>query len=433
MRATSVDDQPATAITPKSYEEQQMTGNDDIISPGITNRWPVRRADIFQEPEIYATLRSEAPIVRATFPSGKEGWILTRYDDVRAIGRDKRVSSNQANPGFPHAYQGHSTTLATGSLMGMDAPTHTEQRRMILSFFSDARVQSYRTQIEEFVDRLIEEVRVLPQPVDLVEAYALRVPTWLSGLIFGVPASMYDVIIDRTAVRVSYTASPKKMQQATDDLQAVIAELIAMKRAEPQDDLFSFIVQQHDAGLLSHKDTTDMMQLLIVGGHESTANAIALSILALLENPDQLEALRADRSLLKNAIEELLRYATTNQTIFGRVATDDIELHGQTIKKGEGIRALILSANRDESMFPNAGRLDIRRDAKRHLAFGFGPHVCIGQGYARLELEVALWAAITRLPNLRLAVPHDELAVRWDAGVHGLDSLPALWDMADAC
>jgi cytochrome P450 len=401
---------------------------DNLGSREAPIEYPVKRTELFAEPELYKTLRAECPVAWATFPNGVVGRLVMRHADVKAITRDRRYSADPHNPEFPQVYKGHSTPeLANLSLVGTDPPVHDDERRMISSWFTLKASESYRDDIRRVVDELIDGVVAKGQPGDLIRDFALPLPVWVICLLLGIPTSKRDFIASRTAIRTSYGSTTDDVITATRELQAYIGELMEEKRRKPQDDLGTTIVSHVDEGGLPHQHAVDMFQQLIVAGHETTANAIGLSVVALLDHPDQLEAVLADQALVKPAIEELLRFLSVTHTVAPRVTLEDVEICGHAIEAGTGLRALIHSANYDDAVFADPDKLDIRRDAREHLAFGFGIHNCLGQSYARIEMQEAIWQLFTRLPGLRVAVPRDDLHVKWEAGIHGLYSLPVAW------
>ncbi|MDX6658651.1 MAG: hypothetical protein QOH62_3444, partial [Solirubrobacteraceae bacterium] len=214
---------------------------------------------------------------------------------------------------------------------------------------------------------------------------------------------------------------------AQDELTEYLEGVVAEKLAEPADDLLSKLAGEHVAtGELSRRDAALMAVLLLIAGHETTANMIALGTLALLEHPEQLVALRDtdDAALIAGAVEELLRYLTIVHSGRRRVALQDIEIDGQTIRAGEGIVLAGEAANRDEGAFSDADRLDVHRDARGHLAFGFGVHACLGQPLARVELQVVYGTLYRRIPSLRLAVPLEQVPFKHDSIVYGVYELP---------
>jgi hypothetical protein len=203
--------------------------------------------------------------------------------------------------------------------------------------------------------------------------------------------------------------------------------LTAAKEREPGTDIISRLLEHVAAGEMTRRDVLLNARLLVDAGFESTATQIAIAILLLLRHPDQLATLRADPTRIGHAVEEILRYATIDHYGRRRVATEDIEVGGQLIRAGEEVVSSHSIANRDPKVFPNPGEFDIHREARHHLAFSFGPHQCLGQPLARLELEVALEAVLRRMPDLRLAVPFEELRFMHDSALYGIEELPVTW------
>lgn len=205
--------------------------------------------------------------------------------------------------------------------------------------------------------------------------------------------------------------------------QEYLAGLVAAKRAHPTDDVLSELTDSD----LSDEELQGISLILLAAGFDTTANMLALGVFALLQNPEQLAALRADPALIDQAVEELLRYLSVAKS-FMRTALVDVELGGQTIKAGTTVVLSYNTANRDPERYADPHALDLRRDSGGHLAFGHGIHLCLGQQLARIEMRVALSALLARFPALRLAVPAEEVAVRPEsADIHGVKSLPVTW------
>jgi cytochrome P450 len=213
-------------------------------------------------------------------------------------------------------------------------------------------------------------------------------------------------------------------------LRDYLRTLVERKNGDPSDDLLSrLIVEQLRTGQMDIEDIVSMGLLLLIAGHETTANMIALGTVALLENPDQLAELRDtdDPKLVANAVEELLRYLTIVHNGRRRVALEDIEIGGEVIRAGEGVVIATEVANRDEAAFPDPDTLDIHRAARHHVAFGYGVHQCLGQPLARVELQVVYSTLYRRIPSLALAVPVDELPFKHDMAIYGVHALPVTW------
>jgi cytochrome P450 len=372
-----------------------------------------------------------APISRIRLWDGSTPWLVTRYADMRALLADPRVSSDVRREGYPHASAGGRARRTRGStFIGMDDPDHARLRRMVMGTFAIRRVEALRPSIQRIVDDRIDALLAGPRPVDLVEAFALPVPSLVICRLLGVPYADHDFFQRRTRVLVVRDQAVERVMAAQDELTEYLDGVIAGKLAEPADDLLSRLAVEHvAAGDLSRREAALMAVLLLIAGHETTANMIALGTLALLEHPDQLAAVcdTDDPALVAGAVEELLRYLTITHSGRRRIALEDIEIDGQTIHAGDGIILAGDAANRDEDSFPDPDRLDVYREARGHVAFGFGVHQCLGQPLARVELQVVYGTLYRRIPGLRLAVPLEQIPFKHDSNVYGVYELPVTW------
>ena len=373
-------------------------------------------------------LRTRAPVSRIRLWDGSTPWLITRHADMRAILADPRVSADTRRDGYPHTSAGARARRMRGStFIGLDDPDHARLRRMVTGTFTIRRVDALRPSIHRIVAERIDALRAGPRPVDLVQAFALPVPSLVICHLLGVPYADHDFFQRRTRVLVNRDQTAERLIAAQDELTDYLDGVIANKLAEPGDDLLSRLAVEHVAtGDLSRREAALMAMLLLVAGHETTANMIALGTLALLEHPDQLAAVRDndDPALIAGAVEELLRYLSIVHSGRRRVALHDIEIDGETIHAGDGIVVAGDAANRDEDAFPDADRLDVHRDARGHLAFGFGVHQCLGQPLARVELQVVYGTLYRRLPALRLAVALEQIPFKHDSNVYGVYELP---------
>ncbi len=263
---------------------------------------------------------------------------------------------------------------------------------------------------------------------DLIRDYALPLPATIIAELLGVPVQDRHAFHRGTDAIVSAAASSWAMFRAIPSawlLIRYIRKLIKKRRADPRDDLISALAQSEEGGdRLSEDELFAMVFLLLAAGHETTVNLIGNGTLALLEHPDQMEKLRSNPALIKSAVEELLRYTSPVEIATERYAREDVSLAGSTIPRGEMVYAVIASANRDERQFAEPDALEIAREPNKHLAFGLGPHFCLGAPLARLEGQIAIATLLRRIPDLRLAVAPNEL--RWRRGLllRGLESLP---------
>jgi cytochrome P450 len=312
----------------------------------------------------------------------------------------------------------------------MDDPEHARLRRMVTPRFTIKRVEELRPAIQRIVDGLIDELLAGPKPADLVRAFALPVPSLVICELLGVPYADHDFFQANSRVIVHRDSSPEAAREASRRLRGYLDGLVAEKLANPGDDLLSRLAIDHvKAGELGPREAAAMGVLLLIAGHETTANMIALGTLALLQHPEQLAALRdaGDPKLVAAAVEELLRYLTIVHFGLRRVALADIEIGDRTIRAGDGVILATVAGNRDEQVFADPDRLDIHRDARRHVAFGFGVHQCLGQPLARVELQVAYGTLYRRIPSLRLAVDLEQVPFKDDGLVYGVYELPVTW------
>ena len=394
--------------------------------------FPMARRAPFDPPPAYAQLRAEAPVTRALMPGGRPVWLISGHENVRQILADPRVSSDRTRAGFPTIVQVSPEQLKKSlsfgkSLIGSDPPEHTAQRRMVITEFTVRRVQALRPRIEEIVDERIDAMLAGDRPADLVRALALPVPSLVICELLGVPYEDRDFFQERTKRLLSRASAQAEREAASNELTGYFDELITAKAADPGDDLLGrLIVRNRETEVFSHDLLVGLATLLLIAGHETTANVIGLGTLALLEHPDQLAALTADPDLVPAAVEEMLRYLNIVEAGF-RVATADIEIAGTVIRAGEGLVALAASANRDDSAFGHSGVFDIARGARHHVAFGYGIHQCLGQNLARMELDVVFRNLFRRIPGLHLAIPIADLPFKADSFVYGVHELPVSW------
>jgi cytochrome P450 len=291
------------------------------------------------------------------------------------------------------------------------------------------RIRELRPRIQEIVDDRIDKVLASPKPVDLHSTFSLEIPSRVVCELLGVPLEHRDFFTENTQIMLSHNSPAPLKKETSQKIMAFYKELILSKEADPGDDIVSRLVERyHRDDIYDLEMLQGLVALMVTGGHDTTSNMISLSTIALLENPAQLEQLRNDWDLMPDAVEEFLRWFSVAGDLTGyRAALEDIEIGGVTIKGGDGVIMLSSAANRDPDAFPNPDQLDIERGARHHTAFGFGPHQCIGQNLARAELDIALASLFTRIPDLRLAVPMEELPYKHDTGIYGVYKLPITW------
>jgi cytochrome P450 len=382
----------------------------------------------FDPPAQYERLRDEDPVSQVSMWDGSKVWLITRYEDVRAVLNDERFSASNRRPGFPVVSPGSETlTLDNPTFIRMDPPEHDRQRRMVAAEFTNKRAVALRPQIQQIVDRFADGMLARPLPADLYAEFALPVPSAVISLILGVPYEDQAFFQECSATMISGT-DEGAIDAASRELSRFLAELIEDKARRPADDLLSRLVLERErSGELTRDDIIAMARLLLTAGHETTANMIALAVAALLCHPAQLASLREDPALIPGAVDELLRYLTIIHTGLPRTAIRDAEIGGQRIAAGEGVLCYLPAANRDSERFEAPEALDVERQSRGHLAFGFGLHRCIGAPLAKIEMEAALETLIRRFPTLRLAIAPDQIRFRQFEFVYGVFALPVTW------
>ncbi|WP_055484149.1 cytochrome P450 [Streptomyces sp. WMMB 322] len=391
---------------------------------------PVPRTCPFSPPAEYERMREREPVSRVALPGGRTAWALTRHEDVRAMLADPRFSSDRTRPGFPVLVEGQQQLAARFrlSLISMDPPEHGQARRAVVGEFTVKRMAALRPRIQQIVDEHVDALLAGPRPADLVRALSLPVPSLVICELLGVPYADHEFFQSRSARLLRRTEPMAGREQARDELRTYLDELITAKEQDPTDDLLGRqVLKQRETGRGDHADLVSLAVLLLIAGHETTANMISLGTLALLENPGERARLGEDPDAVADAVEELLRYFSIVDAVTSRVATEDAEIGGVLIRAGEGVLGLGSSANHDPAVFARPGELDVGRGDRHHVAFGYGAHQCLGQNLARMELQLVYETLFRRVPGLRLAVPVDELPFKDDSTVYGLHELPVTW------
>jgi len=382
---------------------------------------------------VYARLRAQAALVPVRGSYIRNGLFALRHQVVGELLKDPRFANDAHNAGSRHAmsawWMPRLFTTMQSNMLNSDEPRHRRLRTLVSRAFTPMRVREMRRSAEQIIERLLDDAARRGE-VDLMAALALPLPLAIISEMMGIPAD------DRprfhgwmTSLTNSFSGGivGVLMQIPTGNrLLRLFDALIQQRRAEPREDLISALVQaeEDDGDRLSADDLIAMVFLLLLAGHETTVNLIGTGTLALIQHPEQQEALRARPEGIQCAIEELLRF--TSPAIFSapRYAREDLELHGHQIARGTPIFAGLAAANRDERAFTDPDALDLARDPNKHLAFGVGIHFCMGAPLARLEGSLAINALLQRFPGMRLAVPAPQLKWRLPGNIRGLQALP---------
>ncbi|MFG2891111.1 cytochrome P450 [Streptomyces sp. NPDC048248] len=385
-----------------------------------------RRTGCPFDPPAELTALSDRPLRRMRYADGHIGWLVTGHAAARAVLADPRISSRYELLHLPTPMEGVSGEIAPapiGDIIGLDAPEHTRYRRLLTGKFTVHRMRQLAVRVEQFTIECLDAMEQAGPTVDLVQAFAQPVPALMICELLGVPYADRERFQSQVATLFDQTADVEAKGAAYAALLQYVGDLVLAKRAEPTDDLLSDLT----ASDLTDEELAGIGGLLLAAGLDTTANMLALGTFALLSNPDQLDALRADPELAGQTVEELLRYLSVADPLL-RSALEDIEVEGQLIRAGETVTISVQAANRDPHKFPDPDRLDIHRKATGHMAFGHGAHQCLGQQLARVEMAVAFPALFARFPTLRLAVPPREVPLRDRTNIYGVVSLPVTWD-----
>jgi cytochrome P450 len=381
---------------------------------------------------VFARMRENDPVLRQPGLDGETPiWFVTRHDDVlRVLLDDERFVRDPELAGVAGEDLPESFAFIANHMLNKDGDDHRRLRRLVTKAFTPRMVEHLRPRIQEIADELIDAVESQGR-MDLVDEFAFPLPMMVIAELLGIPHEDRDRFRAWSNAIVTPALSAEALAEFGEQMNAFVAylrELFARRRAEPRDDLISALLQAEDAGdTLSEQELFSMVVLLIVAGHETTVNLIGNAALALLQHPEQRAALERDPALIPQAIEELLRYDGPVERALNRWATTDVELGGQTIRRGETMIVLLGSANRDSDRFADADTLDVTRPATKHLAFGRGSHYCLGAPLARLEGEVAVATLLRRLPGLRLDIAADDLRWRPVPLFRSLVALPVAW------
>lgn len=378
---------------------------------------------------LFTKLRREEPVCRVELPYGGEGWLVTRYEDVRLVLADPRFS-RAATVGREDLPRATPAPVRPDSLLSMDPPEHSRLRKLVAKAFTGRRVAELRPRTREIVDEKLTALEHAGAPADLVEGFALPLPVTVICEMLGVPPRDQHRFRDFSDAILSTTAyTREQIESARDSLETYLAEVVAERRQRPTDDLLGALVAaRDDEDRLSERELVNLGVGLLIAGHETTANQIANFTYVLLTQREYWELLRAEPGLIPGAVEELLRYvqlgAGAGQP---RVATEDVVLSGVTVRAGDSVFVNTQAANRDENVFDDPESLDLTRQRNPHVAFGYGAHHCLGAQLARVELQVALEALLERFPSLRLSLPLDEIP--WKSGllVRGPKQLLVEW------
>ncbi|TCP29446.1 cytochrome P450 [Scopulibacillus darangshiensis] len=385
----------------------------------------------------FSDLRKDEPVYQTIMPDGQQAWIITRYEDAALALKEPRFVKDPENAGHEIAADSplnpKNNILAKHMLIS-DPPDHRRLRSLVQQAFTPRKIEGLRGRIEEITNDLLDGMEDKDQ-IDLIQSLAFPLPIIVICEMLGVPKEDHDKFRRWSNRIVETVNNAERAKEVKGDIEAFVGYLrdwIDKRRQDPREDMISdLILAEQEGDKLTEQELYSLVFLLLIAGHETTVNLIGNGVLALLQHPEQKRLLQNHPELIKNAIEELLRYDGPVMFSTSRWASEDIDFIGKTISKGDLVLIALDSANRDPEHFPEPDKLDLNREPNRHLAFGKGIHFCLGAPLARLEAELAINTLLRRVPNLALACKPDALTWRPGMLMRGLDKLPVTWRRFD--
>jgi cytochrome P450 len=404
-----------------------MSTTSDLYSDTGLPAIPVPRAAHcpLHPPAEFAGWRAEPGLQRAMY-HGQPAWVVSRYQDIRAALLDPRLSADTLPASLKPASPDSTTPVMFARV---DDPEHNRLRRMMTRDFTFRRCEAMRPQIQELVDHHIDQMIASGPPADLVDDFALPVPSLVIALLLGVLPEDLELFQHNSTVGLQTNTTDEQKAQAFAEMYGHIQGLVSRREHDPGDDLISRLVTDYVmAGQLTRETAAMDGVVMMLAGHETSANMISLGTVALLEYPDIFRRLGQtdDQAVIANIVEELMRYLSIVHSQVDRVAIEDFELGGQPIRAGDMVLMNIPAGNWDPEFVENPETLDADRNTRGHLGFGYGVHQCIGQNLARVEMQVAFATLARRLPGLKLAVSPDGLKFK-EADIYGMKELPVSW------
>ncbi|QES04379.1 cytochrome P450 [Streptomyces venezuelae] len=403
------------------------TTTDDPDTPQV-HFWAVPDLTGLDFDPLLAKLLHDDPVTRVRLPHGEgHAWLVTRYEDVKFVSVDPRFSRQ--------AVWGRSITRVAPHFIPMegavgfaDPPDHTRMRRVVARAFSARALRSLRDHAQDVMDRLLDRVEEHGAPADLMELVNRPFPLAMVSELMGVPEGDQPLMAHWSDTIISAGAGREASETAKAEMGRYFTELIGRNHGTGKETLAAVLADAVDDDTLTEHEAVGLAVLIQIGGAHAVRNNSANMVYALLTHPEHLARLRAEPELVPQAVDELLRYIPHRNAVgLSRIALEDVEVGGVTIPSGDPVYVSYLTANRDPAVFPDPERLDFDRAYNPHVAFGHGPHYCPGSALARIESEILVDTLWTRFPNLRLAVPEDQL--RWQRGalIRGPETLPVTW------
>ncbi len=383
---------------------------------------PLRRDGLDPVPELGQT-REQTPVSKLPIPFGVNVWLVTGYEEAKTVLADARNYSNDfANLVGEH---GASPSHSPGGLGFADPPEHTRLRKLLTPEFTMRRLSRLTPGIEAIIEQQLDAMAEVDGPVDLVEYFALPIPSLVICELLGVPYDDRDDFQRLSMARFDLFGGATASLGAISESLAYLTDVVKKQRAEPGDGLLGMIIKEHGDDI-SDQELAGLADGVLTGGFETTASMLALGALVLLRDPAAFKLVHDDDTAIHGFVEEVLRYLTVVQVAFPRFARADVEIAGEQIHKGDVVIVSLSGGDRDPALGTNLDVVDPHRAPTSHLAFGHGVHRCIGAELARMELRAAYPALVRRFPAMRLAGPAEELNYRKVSIVYGVETLPVL-------
>ncbi|MDO5701405.1 MAG: cytochrome P450 [Bowdeniella nasicola] len=401
-----------------------------MSQPDVVHGVPMDRGSCpFHPPSEYRTFRESDEWRQVEVLDGRRAWMITDYATARTVLGDDRFSADRTREGFPYLQFSQKALLRGAPVMvTTDEPLHSEIRRRAAGAFTARKVADQRDFVSTLVDQLIDEMLQNGPPVEFVTAFALRIPSYVIARILGIPAEDHTHFHELTGRIFGLSNTPEQVEAGRIGLQDYLGEQIASKFGNPDEALLTQYAEAVKAGEITMEDAKSQTRTLLIAGHETTASMIGLGTLYMLHHPEVKErVVHGTEREVMGVIEELLRVLTIMQRGLVRIATEDVDIDGHLIKAGEGVHIALNSANRDASVFELPDEVNLDKPSRRHIAFGYGIHQCLGQGLARMEMSIAFPRLFQRIPTLDCPLDLSEIQFKTDASVYGVRELPVTW------